>query len=232
MELYGLLRSLAEIASRHQLFNVVLSPGSRSAPLAISFLRHNKFDYYHLVDERSAAYFALGLAKKSGRPSILICTSGTAVLNYAPAIAEAFYQEIPLLVLTADRPAEWIDQNDNQAIRQTDVFGKHVHFSATLPDSFEHPDKTWHAQRLFNEAIICSKAQSGPVHINAPFREPFYPQKGQDLNLPTSPVFFERATTKVSPSPFARSTLALRAVRNSLKCCHKKVCSDRRFAHR
>ncbi|GEO20812.1 2-succinyl-5-enolpyruvyl-6-hydroxy-3-cyclohexene- 1-carboxylate synthase [Cyclobacterium qasimii] len=118
----------------------------------------------------------MGMAQQRNKPVVLICTSGSAVLNYAPAIAEAYYQQIPLLVLTADRPAEWIEQWDGQTIRQENIYSSYIKSSFTFPDEVSHPDKLWHAKRIAKEAIIeSSEAPMGPVHINIPLREPFYP---------------------------------------------------------
>ena len=101
-----------------------------------------------VYDERAAGYIALGLAQQSGRPVGLVCTSGTAAVNLAPAVVEAFYQGVPLLVLTADRPPEWIDQQDNQAIRQRGLYEPHVRASYELPVDLSHPDARWHALRI------------------------------------------------------------------------------------
>jgi 2-succinyl-5-enolpyruvyl-6-hydroxy-3-cyclohexene-1-carboxylate synthase len=115
---------------------------------------------------------------------VLVCTSGTAALNYAPAVAEAYYQQVPLLVLTADRPPEWIDQQDGQAIRQNQLYGLHAKAAYTLPADYEHPDATWHIERVVNEALIAaSTAPYGPVHINVPIREPFYPSQGEEMHF-------------------------------------------------
>ncbi len=120
---------------------------------------------------------ALGLSIQLQQPVVLICTSGTAALNFAPAVAEAFYQNVPLLVLTADRPKEWIGQNDGQAIEQENIFEKNVLKSYSIQVTDTHPDSDWHIQRIINEAIFISKkAISGPIHINFGFREPFYPK--------------------------------------------------------
>ncbi|MEM1138129.1 MAG: 2-succinyl-5-enolpyruvyl-6-hydroxy-3-cyclohexene-1-carboxylic-acid synthase, partial [Bacteroidota bacterium] len=132
--------------------------------------------------ERSAAYIGLGIAQSVRKPVVIICTSGTAVTNYLPAIVEAHYQEIPLLVLTADRPDEWIDQQDGQAIRQRDVFGSFVKKHFHLPVSYQHPDAVWHVERVVNEAIIATQEmQRGPVHLNIPIREPFYPDAPEQI---------------------------------------------------
>ncbi|PTB90605.1 2-succinyl-5-enolpyruvyl-6-hydroxy-3-cyclohexene-1-carboxylic-acid synthase, partial [Marivirga lumbricoides] len=125
-----------------------------------------------------AAFVALGMAQADKNPAAIICTSGSAALNYAPAIAEAFFQQIPLLILTADRPPEWIDQWDGQTIRQENIFGKHVKNSYNFPIDLSHKDAKWQAYRIINESILLSKVESkGPVHINIPFRKPFYPAK-------------------------------------------------------
>ncbi|SMD44008.1 2-succinyl-5-enolpyruvyl-6-hydroxy-3-cyclohexene-1-carboxylate synthase [Aquiflexum balticum DSM 16537] len=154
----------------------ILSPGSRCAPITLAFTRHSGIHSRTISDERSAAFIALGIAQQLEKPVVLVCTSGSAAYNYAPAIAEAFFQRIPLLVITADRPPEWIDQWDGQTIRQTNIFGKHVKGSFTFPDEYGHNDKIWHANRIANEAInLACQYPPGPVHINIPLREPFYP---------------------------------------------------------
>ena len=155
--------------------NCVISPGSRSAPLTISFARRSEFRKYIISDERSAGFIALGMAISSGKPSILICTSGSAVYNYAPAIAEASLQGIPLLVLTADRPPEWIDQWDGQTIFQEGIFSKHVVHSCSVPTNPVMNDEKWYFKRIIDQALIHLGESKGPVHINLPFREPFYP---------------------------------------------------------
>ncbi len=102
--------NIAEICAQHGIQNVILSPGSRCAPLTLAFVRHPAIQVRTITDERAAAFIALGIALTKRQPVVLVCTSGTAALNYAPAVAEAFYQQVPLLVFTADRPPEWIDQ--------------------------------------------------------------------------------------------------------------------------
>lgn len=165
--------------------HLVCSPGSRSAPVLLSFVREGSFSVDMVMDERSAAFKALGKAVALQQPVALLCTSGTAVLNYAPAVAEAFYQGVPLLVLTADRPPEWIDQHEGQAIRQTHVFGRHVVFSATLPVTDSGPMVSVHNRRLLAEAWEALAA--GPVHLNIPLREPLYPEGEIDFTLPDFP---------------------------------------------
>lgn len=122
------------------------------------------------------------MAAESDKPVVLICTSGTAVLNYGPAVAEAFFKRIPLVVLTADRPPEWIGQQDGQTIYQDNVFGKHVKFSANLPTERDQPSVRKQVQQTISEALsVAQIAQPGPVHINIPFREPFYPSPDDKL---------------------------------------------------
>ena len=172
---YTTLAQLSEICVAHDVKYAVLSPGSRSAPVALSFMRNTGIIHFVIADERSAAYTALGLSRQTQSPVVLICTSGTAALNYAPAIAEAFFCEMPLIVLTADRPQEWIAQADNQSIFQENIYGKHVKATYNFPVDFSAPESVWQAQRQMNEAlIIATDGRQGPVHINIPLREPLY----------------------------------------------------------
>ena len=166
---------LAELCVRHGIRDAVICPGSRSAPLALAFGNHPAIRTHVQPDERSAAFIALGIAKATGLPTVLICTSGSAALNFAPAVAEAYYQQIPLLVCSADRPQEWIGQRDGQTIDQSGIFGKQVkqEFHVHTDDN---PDRYWIANRMMNQAIGLSvESPKGPVHLNFPFREPLYP---------------------------------------------------------
>ena len=172
--------NIAEICARHGITDVVLSPGSRSAPLTLAFARHPAYRGRLRVvpDERAAAFIGLGIAQATRRPVVLVCTSGTAGLNYAPAVAEAFFQQIPLLVLTADRPPEWINHLDGQTIRQRHLYGPHAKAAFDFPADTTHPDAKWHAERMINEAINLTRAlPAGPVQVNIPLREPFYPKE-------------------------------------------------------
>ncbi len=169
------ITDLAEILFARGVENVVISPGSRNAPLIRAFYNRFKEKCRSLVDERSAAYFALGQSLITKKPTVLISTSGTAVLNYAPAIAEAFYQQIPLLIVTADRPVEWVGQQDNQAINQQNIYKNYIKASYSLPVETSTPDDLWMAHRVINEAFCKTISGSfGPVHINVPLREPLY----------------------------------------------------------
>jgi len=154
--------------------HIVLSPGSRNAPLSIAFDEHPSFTTYVIPDERSAAFYALGMAQQLKRPVAISCTSGSAPLNYFPAVAEAYYQGIPLVILTADRPKEWVDQGDGQTIVQENVFGSHVLASAQL-NSIHNDQQRWLFERQCSEVIQKSNLRrKGPVHLNVPFTEPLY----------------------------------------------------------
>ncbi len=169
--------SIAEICARKDVKTAILSPGSRSAPLSLAFLRHPKIDCKTVVDERAAAFIGLGVAQQTRHPVALVCTSGTAALNYASAVAEAFYQQIPLIVFTADRPPEWIAQDDGQTIVQPRLFEPHCNASFELPVDDRHPDAHWHFERILSEAITRTLYPvPGPVHVNVPLREPLYPE--------------------------------------------------------
>jgi 2-succinyl-5-enolpyruvyl-6-hydroxy-3-cyclohexene-1-carboxylate synthase len=171
---------LVEICALHGVTDAVLCPGSRSAAITISFVRNPKINCISVSDERSAGFIALGIVLKTKRPVVIVCTSGSAVYNFAPAVAEAFFQQIPLIVITADRPLEWIHQNDGQTIYQQNIYGENCKKSYNLLADFVHSDTNWYFQRTVNEAINYSAASpKGPVHLNIPIREPFYPQKGE-----------------------------------------------------
>jgi 2-succinyl-5-enolpyruvyl-6-hydroxy-3-cyclohexene-1-carboxylate synthase len=166
---------LARLCAAKGVQHVVISPGSRSAPLVIAFANTKGITCHRIIDERSAGFFALGMAQQLQAPVALICTSGSAVLNYGPAIAEAFYQRIPLLVITADRPEEWVDQGEGQAIRQQGVLALHMRKSVQLPRQPADDLGRWHCGRLINEAINSTLVPvPGPVHVNVPFAEPLY----------------------------------------------------------
>jgi 2-succinyl-5-enolpyruvyl-6-hydroxy-3-cyclohexene-1-carboxylate synthase len=164
-----LAQSILEICQHKGVKHIVISPGSRNAPLTIGFTNNPYFTCYSIADERSAAFFALGIAQQLKQPVIVVCTSGSAVLNFYPAFAEAFYNQIPLVVLSADRPKHKIDIGDGQTIRQENVFANHSLFNANLN---EWPSDANDA--LIQEALFVAVQQRGPVHINVPFEEPLY----------------------------------------------------------
>lgn len=196
-----LSQTVVTLCKTHNIKHVVISPGSRNAPLTIGFTYDDFFNAYSIVDERCAAFFALGIAQQIQEPVALVCTSGSALLNYYPAIAEAYYSNIPLIVLSADRPKHLIDVGDGQTIKQKNVYGEHVVYSANLKldlkesanrasknelpifKSIENKlelflglqkDIQTYNESEIHDALTVSKLKSGPVHINIPFDEPLY----------------------------------------------------------
>ena len=166
---------LTGVLKGHGVKNVVCSPGSRNIPLLLGFKDCADIQTHMVVDERSAAFVALGMAQTSGRPVAIACTSGTALLNYAPAVAEARYQGIPLIVISADRPEEWIDQDDSQTIRQPGALENIVKKSYDISDrdAARDGDGRWYANRIFNDALLTAmEKKRGPVHINIRFSPP------------------------------------------------------------
>ncbi len=169
------IQALVQVCYQQGIRKVIFSPGSRNAPLVIAFSEHKGFDTLVIPDERVAAFHALGQGIATGIPTVICCTSGTAALNYGPAIAEAYYQQVPMLILTADRPVEWIDMGIGQSMRQEAVFANYVKKSFQFAQEAEHPDDLWYNERLANQAINETTSDSpGPVHINLPFRESLY----------------------------------------------------------
>jgi 2-succinyl-5-enolpyruvyl-6-hydroxy-3-cyclohexene-1-carboxylate synthase len=178
------IHNIAEICAKKNILNAILCPGSRSAALTISFVRHPKIKTFSISDERSAGFIGMGMALQTNQTVALVCTSGSAAYNFAPAVVEAFFQEIPLLVLTADRPSEWIHQYDGQTIYQNEIYGKHVKKSFNLPSDYSNTDAIWQIERVLNEAINLTQIEpKGPVHINVPIREPFYPTENEVIEF-------------------------------------------------
>ena len=178
--------NIAPLCFEYGIRDVIICPGSRCAPLTLAFTRYGKFNVRVFSDERSAAFVGLGIAQATQKPVVLVCTSGSAAYNFAPAVAEAFFAGVPLIVLTADRPAEWINQYDGQTIFQHEIFGKHVKQSYQLPQEYEHQDNVWNIYKTVTEAIQTSLLpKKGPVHINVPLREPLYPTKNETISFET-----------------------------------------------
>ena len=168
--------ALLENAVQRGLRHVVICPGSRSTPLALAAAVHPALTTHVLIDERSAAFFALGIARQLHEPVGLICTSGTAAANFAPAVIEAHLSRIPLLVLTADRPAELRDWGAAQTIDQVDLYGSHTRWSRDLPAPVGDPAESRHAKATAVRAMaLASGPPAGPVHLNLQFREPLIP---------------------------------------------------------
>ncbi len=165
---------LVALLEAHGVTKIVLCPGSRNIPLVHTLSTHPSFKCYSVTDERSAGFFAIGLALNGGAPAAICCTSGTALLNLHPAVAEAFYQNVPLVVISADRPAAWIGQMDGQTLPQPGVFGTLVKKSVNLPEIYTDEDE-WYCNRLVNEALLETHHHGkGPVHINVPVTEPIF----------------------------------------------------------
>ncbi|NQX85709.1 MAG: 2-succinyl-5-enolpyruvyl-6-hydroxy-3-cyclohexene-1-carboxylic-acid synthase [Flavobacteriaceae bacterium] len=195
-----LAQTVIKLCELKQIKHIVISPGSRNAPLTIGFTNHPYFKCYSIVDERCAAFFALGIAQQLQEPVAVVCTSGSALLNYYPAVAEAYYSDIPLVVLSADRPKHLIGIGDGQTINQKGVYKNHILFEANLnEDSNTAYDATLKIETANNEiqeqneiainkAINIAWIQKGPVHINVPFNEPLYTLVD---NFSVSPKNFE-----------------------------------------
>ncbi|WP_175402836.1 2-succinyl-5-enolpyruvyl-6-hydroxy-3-cyclohexene-1-carboxylic-acid synthase [Mangrovivirga cuniculi] len=193
------INQIPVIAEAHGAKYAVLSPGSRVAPLTLAFTRYKKIECFTLSDERSAAFAAMGMAEASSTPVVIACTSGTAASNYIPAVTEAYYRQIPMVILTADRPPEWIDQWDGQTIRQNNLYSNHIKRSFELPVDTSHEDAQWQSNRIINEAFIeAKKHPCGPVHVNIPLREPFYPEPGENFK-------FERKVRIIENGEITRS---------------------------
>jgi 2-succinyl-5-enolpyruvyl-6-hydroxy-3-cyclohexene-1-carboxylate synthase len=175
--------------------NVIISPGSRNAPLILGFANNPYFKCYSIVDERCAAHVALGMAQQLRKPVAMVCTSGSALLNYYPAIAEAFYSEIPLIVISADRPVHKIDIADGQTIRQQHVFANHILEEIQLVPL---TDTDTDAAIILNEdklntLLNAAIHNNGPVHINIPFEEPLYEM------VEEAQIIVNSTTTDIAP---------------------------------
>ncbi len=199
-------QSVVDHCKARGISNIVISPGSRNAPLTIGFSEDPFFNCYSIVDERCAAFFALGMAQQLKEPTAVLCTSGSALLNYYPAISEAFYSDLPLVVISADRPSYKVDIGDGQTIRQENVFEKHIGYSANLKQDVVHateriaqydPDQLAghsleEAQLLvqqyndteLDKALNMACTDNSPVHINIPFEEPLYQTEDKPRVVP------------------------------------------------
>lgn len=205
------IKNVAYICAQLGVRKAVIAPGSRSTPLTLAFTAQSEISCFPVTDERSAGFFALGMAQYSGEPVVLICTSGSAVLNFAPAVVEAYYQHLPLIVITADRPLQWINQSEGQTIRQENIYANYVKASFQLPTddggasqqgrtsssvststsgstdfnviSTQHHCSTDFSDRLVSQAVdLAQQFPRGPVHLNVPLEEPLY------VEMPVSEV--------------------------------------------
>ena len=170
---------LTSLLVAHGVRHAVVCPGSRDAAIVHNLNECEDITCYPVTDERSAGFQALGLSMAEGYQPVVVCvTSGSALLNLYPAVAEAYYQQIPLIVISADRPAQWINQLDGQTLPQPDALGQMVRKAVSLPEVFageQQEEMHWYCNRLVNEALLKSMGRvKGPVHINVPISEPFY----------------------------------------------------------
>jgi 2-succinyl-5-enolpyruvyl-6-hydroxy-3-cyclohexene-1-carboxylate synthase len=218
-----LSQTVVTLCKSHNIKHIVISPGSRNAPLTIGFTGDDFFSTYSIVDERCAAFFALGIAQQLKEPTAIVCTSGSALLNYYPAISEAFYSNIPLVVLSADRPKHLVDIGDGQTIKQKNVYGDHVLYSTNLKLDIKEDANLLEGDELpifkslenklerflgiqkdiqtFNEseihdALSLARLKNGPVHINIPFDEPLY-EVVDELVINPKPFQIKNQTEKV-----------------------------------
>ena len=186
MKKYSSKRSiqvLANLFQQYGILDVVISPGSRNAPLAIHFSELDDFNCFSIVDERSAAFVALGMAMSEKKPVAITCTSGSAAANYYPAVTEAFYSNIPMLILTADRPTDYVDLFDGQTIRQNNLFHQHSYGDFQLVEDSKDDAENINSDIIKKAIELCFEKQ-GPVHINIPLEEPLYDLVSE---LPTFP---------------------------------------------
>lgn len=165
---------LTALLVEHGVRHAVVCPGSRNAPITHNLVVCPDIECCNVVDERSAGFYALGMALATASPVAVCVTSGTALLNLMPAVAEASYQRVPLVVVSADRPPQWIDQLNGQTLPQGDALGRFVRKAVTLPEPHDDEER-WFCNRLVNEALLAARRQGGgPVHINVPLSEPLY----------------------------------------------------------
>jgi 2-succinyl-5-enolpyruvyl-6-hydroxy-3-cyclohexene-1-carboxylate synthase len=187
MKKYSSKRSiqiLAHLLQQYGISDIIISPGSRNAPLAIHFSETDAFNCYSIVDERSAAFVGMGMAKSEKKPVAITCTSGSAVANYYPAVTEAFYQNVPLLILTADRPTDYVDIFDGQTIRQKDIFHQHSYGDFQLLEDSKDNAEDVNFDIIKKAIELCFEKQ-GPVHINIPLEEPLYELVSELPSFPT-----------------------------------------------
>src|SRR5947209_4816263 len=213
---YLLLRAFCDELARCGLQHACTSPGSRNTPILLSLARESRVRCWSHIDERSAAFFALGAAKASGRPVALTCTSGTAAANYLPAVVEAFQARVPLIVLTADRPAELREVGAGQAIDQIKLYGDAVKWFFEVGVDVASPEALrWIRQLACRAYWTAGSGRPGPVHLNFPLREPLV----LDARLPPEPVagrgdgrpWVQRARAP-APAPAERRTPPVRGV--------------------
>lgn len=195
-----LSQTITQLCLAKGIQHIVISPGSRNAPLTIGFTEDINFKNYSIVDERCAAFFALGMAQQFQKPVALVCSSGSALLNYYPAISEAFYSDVPLVILSADRPSELINIGDGQTIIQENVFENHILESANCMEGDEFIKFN---EAIINSALNTSINQMGPVHINIPFSEPLYETTDElSIKVENDPAIVKKIRIDEDLAPF------------------------------
>ncbi len=192
---------LTALLVAHGVEKAVVCPGSRNAPIVHNLNECKQIDCFPVTDERSAGFYALGLALATGRPVVVCVTSGSALLNVAPAVAEAFYRHVPLIVVSADRPAAWIGQLDGQTMPQPNALAGFVRKAVSLPEPHDEIER-WHCNRLINEALYLSTCRCGaPVHINVPITEPLFNFSASELPQERAIKLVPTASPSVTDSP-------------------------------
>ncbi|MCH7698050.1 MAG: 2-succinyl-5-enolpyruvyl-6-hydroxy-3-cyclohexene-1-carboxylic-acid synthase [Chloroflexi bacterium] len=207
--------------------HVSLAPGSRSTPLALLLRRHPSVRVWTHLDERSAAFFALGMAKSLREPVAMLSTSGTAAVNFAPAVVEAYYARVPLVVLTADRPPELRDVGANQTIDQVRLFGSHVKWSVDMMLPETSPEALRYARAVACRAPAIARADAaGPVHVNFPFRAPLIPgdspaveRNGANADEPAPFISIEETPRRPEPASLAPLASELQRMERGLIVC-------------
>ncbi|SFB78687.1 2-succinyl-5-enolpyruvyl-6-hydroxy-3-cyclohexene-1-carboxylate synthase [Kaistella jeonii] len=193
------IQILAHLLKEYGIFDIVISPGSRNAPLAIHFSEMDELNCYSIVDERSAAFVAMGMAKSIQKPVAITCTSGSASANYYPAVTEAFYSNTPLLILTADRPVDFVDIFDGQTIRQKDLYKQHSYGDFQLLEDHEENAEDENFALIKKAIELCFEKQ-GPVHINIPLEEPLYQLVSEIPNFPPVEKTIQKKSEEFSPN--------------------------------
>ena len=197
---------IADELAKSSVDAAVLSPGSRSTPLTVAFAQHPEIETYTQLDERSAAFFALGRAKRTGEPTPLVCTSGTALANYHPAVMEAGRARVPMLLLTADRPPELDDSGANQTVDQSNLYDGSLRHRRTLPEPEVHDRKLRALRTAISRGVATTTATDpGPVHLNVPFRKPLEPTVETD-DVSDEWIDAHQLATAGRDGPFVQTT--------------------------
>ncbi len=188
----ALCSALADELARMGVEHACVAPGSRSAPLALAFWNHAAIQVWSIVDERSAGFFAVGVGQATGKPAVVVTTSGTAGANLHPAVSEASYARVPLIVITADRPPELRERGAGQTIDQVKLFGSEVRWFSEVGNIDADDDGLLHFRSTGSRAVAeATGVTPGPVHLNVPLREPLAPTPVQDDVSATSELALE-----------------------------------------